>query len=547
MPRFRPQLADTLRTVTWTQVRGDVTAGIIVGIVALPLAIAFGIASGVTPRQGLVTAIVAGAVIAAFGGSKVQIGGPTGAFVILVAGIVERFGVDGLMVATLMAGVLLIAAGLLKAGTLLRYIPLPVTTGFTTGIALIIAVGELSDAFGLGLTKLPAAFLPKVWLLLQHGSTVDPWALGITASTMVLLLLWPKLKTPIPAPFVALVLTTAAVALFNIPVETVASRFGELPRGLPWPSIPTVSLARFSELFAPAATIALLGAIESLLSAVVADSMTGGRHRPNTELVAQGIANIASPLFGGIPATGAIARTATNIRAGGTTPISGIVHALTLLVVLLVAGPLAGRVPMATLAGILLMVAWHMAEWRSFRGLLRGARRDAAVLLTTFGFTVMADLTVGIGMGIAVAALLFVQQMSTATTVIGGNDDDDEDDSASILRRAWLPPGVRLLEVRGPLFFGGAEQLRSMLDLLPNPSQVMLVDLDAASGLDATTTRMLADFAHRGGKHGTRVIFITHDAVVATALRRAGLERALSVERAVARTRSEQGEVRSER
>jgi SulP family sulfate permease len=537
MPRFRPQFADTFRALTWPQLRNDLTAGVIVGIVALPLAIAFGIASGVTPRQGLITAIIAGAVIAAFGGSKVQIGGPTGAFVILVAGIVERFGVDGLLVATLMAGGLLIAAGLLKAGALLRYIPLPVTTGFTTGIALIIGIGQVGDAFGLRIAKLPAAFLPKAWMLLQHGTAVDPWALGVTVVTIVILLTWPRLKTPIPAPFIALVATTAAVALLGIPIETIGSRFGALPRGLPWPRIPTVSLDRFSELFAPACTIALLGAIESLLSAVVADSMTGGRHRANTELVAQGLANLASPLFGGIPATGAIARTATNIRAGGSTPIAGLTHAATLLVILLVAGPLAGLVPMATLAGILLVVAWHMAEWHAFRELVRGAKRDAAVLLTTFGFTVLADLTVGIGMGIALAALLFVQQMSNATKVIGVTDDEDEDDSTATLRRAWLPAGVRLLEVRGPLFFGGADQLRTMLDLLPNPARVLLVDLEAATGLDATTTRMLADFAHRGKKHGSRVIFITRDPKAATALRRAGLERALTVERAVSRTR----------
>ncbi len=537
MPRFRPQLADAIQGLTWPRLRGDLTAGVIVGIVALPLAIAFGIASGVTPRQGLVTAIVAGAIIAALGGSKVQIGGPTGAFVVIVASVIERYGLDGLLVATLMAGMILIAAGLLKAGALIRYIPLPVTTGFTTGIALIIATSQINDAFGLRLAKLPAAFLPKVSLLLHQGTAVDPWALAVVVVTVMILLTWPRLRTPIPAPFVALIVTTVAVALFRLPVETIASRFGDLPRGLPWPRVPTVSLERFSELFAPACTIALLGAIESLLSAVVADAMTGGRHRANTELVALGVANLASPLFGGIPATGAIARTATNVRAGGTTPIAGITHSITLLVILLVAGPLAGHVPMATLAGILLVVAWHMAEWHAFRDLLQGARPEAAVLLTTFTFTVFADLTVGIGMGIALAAILFVQQMSTATRVITGADED-EDDSHAILRRAWLPSDTQLLEVRGPLFFGGADQLRTMLDLLPHPPRVLLVDLEAATGLDATTTRMLADFSHRGRKHGTRVIFLTRNATSATALRRAGLERALTAERAVERTRS---------
>ncbi|MEO5800595.1 MAG: SulP family inorganic anion transporter, partial [Gemmatimonadales bacterium] len=303
-----------------------------------------------------------------------------------------------------------------------------------------------------------------------------------------------------------------------------------------WPHIPSVSLAQLSRLVGPACTIALLGAIESLLSAVVADAMTGGRHRANTELVAQGLANIASPLFGGIPATGAIARTATNVRSGGTTPIAGLVHALTLLVILLVAGPMAARIPMATLAGILLVVAWHMAEFQSFMSLARGARHDAAVLLTTFAFTVLADLTVGIGLGMALAALLFVRRMSKATQVVTG-DEDDEDDSQALLRRAWLPKGTRLLEVRGPLFFGGAEELRRILDILPDPAKVLLIDLQAASGLDVTTTRILATFARRSAQHGTRVIFITRDAETARALRRERLERALSVERAVQRTR----------
>ena len=537
MERFRPQLPDALRGLTREQCLKDISAGVIVGVVALPLAIAFGIASGVTPRQGLITAIIAGLVISAFGGSRVQIGGPTGAFVVLVASIVERFGMDGLLVATLMAGVILIVAGLVRAGTLIRYIPLPVTMGFTTGIALIIGAGQISDALGLDITRLPAAFLPKLQVLFTHAGSVDPWAVGVTAATLAILLLWPRAKTRIPAPFVALMLTTIAVAVLEIPVATIGSRFGALPRGIPWPRLPDVSLSQLSSLVGPACTIALLGAIESLLSAVVADAMTGGRHRANTELVAQGLANIASPLFGGIPATGAIARTATNVRSGGTTPISGIVHALTLFVILLAAGPLAAKIPMATLAGILLMVAWHMAELHSFTRLARGPRHDAAVLLTTFAFTVLADLTVGIGLGMVVAALLFVQRMTGATEVVTG-DDDDEDDGQALLRRAWLPQGVRLLEVRGPLFFGGAEKLRQTLDVLPDPARVLLIDLQAASGLDVTTTRILRDFAERSQRHGTRVIFITRDGTTARALRREGLERALSAERAVQRVRS---------
>jgi SulP family sulfate permease len=428
---------------------------------------------------------------------------------------------------------------LLRAGALIRYIPLPVTTGFTSGIALIIATGELGDAFGLSIGKQPAAWLPKLQALAQHATTVNLSAVAVTVITIAIIVLWPRTRSRIPSPFVALIVTTLAVYFLKLDVETIGTRFGELPRGLPWPRLPAVSLQRLPELFTPAATIALLAAIESLLSAVVADSMTGRRHRSNTELVAVGVANIASPLFGGIPATGAIARTATNIRSGGTTPIAGLTHALTLLIVLSTAGPLAARIPMATLAGILLVVAWHMSEWHSFVRLARAQRDDAAVLLTTFGFTVLADLTIGIGMGIALAGLLFVQRMSSATKVVTG-DEEDEDPQA-VVRRAWLPADVRLLEVRGPLFFGGADQLRTALDVLPDRPRVLLIDLESASGLDTTTTRMLGDFARRAQARHTRVIFVTRDPVVATALRREGLERALSVERAVERAR-ERGE-----
>ncbi len=534
MPRFRPQLVDLRHYFSRDQLGREISAGVIVGIVALPLAIAFGIASGVTPRQGLLTGIVAGGLIAVLGGSRVQIGGPTGAFVVLVAITIERFGLDGLLVATLLAGGMLVVAGLLGAGALIRYIPLPVTTGFTSGIALIIAIGQLGDALGLPVDRLPAAFLPKAQVMAGALGSFSPMAMAVTGATLLVLFAWPRLGINIPAPFVALLATTGAVALLDLPVATIGSRFGDLPNGLPMPRLPTVSLDRLTELFTPAATIALLAAIESLLAAVVADSMTGFRHRANTELVAQGIANMTVPFFGGIPATGAIARTATNIRSGGRTPIAGLVHALTLLVILLVAGPLAVHIPMATLAGILLVVAWHMGEWHSFARLARGPRNDAAVLLTTFGFTVMADLTIGIGMGIALAALLFVRQMTTATQVITG---DEEDDSEAVVRRAWLPEGVQLLEVRGPLFFGGAETLRRALDVLPEQAKLLLVDLAAAPGLDATTARILRDFADRSRGRHTRVIFVTRDAATATALRHEGLERALSAERAVERWR----------
>ncbi len=535
MYRFRPKILDATAGLTREQLLREVTAGVIVGVVALPLAIAFAIASGVTPRQGLITAVIAGAIISGLGGSRVQIGGPTGAFVVLVAATIERHGIDGLLLATVMAGIILIVGGLLGAGALIRYIPLPVITGFTSGIAVVIAVGQLADAGGMAIDRMPAAFLPRLDTLARAVGTTDALTIAVALATLAILVAWPRLKTPIPAPFVALLLVTAGCALLDLPVATIGSRFGALPSGIPMPAIPLVSVERLPELFGPACTIALLAAIESLLSAVVADSMTGGRHRANTELVALGIANIASPLFGGIPATGAIARTATNIRSGGKTPIAGLVHAATLLLILMAAGTMAAMIPLAALAAILLVVAWHMGEWPSFLRLAHGGRQDAAVLLTTFAFTVIADLTVGIGVGMALAALLFVQRMSRATEVVTGDDMDD--DSAAIVRRASVPADVKLIEVRGPLFFGGAEKLRLALGLLPERPRVLLVDLTAASGLDVTTTRILADFARKIGSEGTRVIFVTRDTEAAQALQRDGLEHALSVERAVAHTR----------
>lgn len=531
MPRFRPQLRDSLPGLTREQLYHEITAGITVGIVALPLAIAFAIASNVAPERGLTTAIVAGGLIALLGGSRVQIGGPTGAFVVLVAGIVEHHGIEGLLLATLLAGVILIAGGLLKAGRLIRYIPLPVTIGFTSGIALVIAAGQVFDALGLSPGRVPAAFLPKLPLLLSGLGGLQWQAVLLTLITLLMITRWPRQWSRIPPTFVALLLTTAAVSLLNLPVETIGSRFGELPASLPRPHFPEVTLEQLSQLIGPAFTIALLGAIESLLSAVVADSMTGQRHRANTELVAQGIANIASPLFGGIPATGAIARTATNIRSGATTPIAGIVHSLTLLLILLVAAPLAGRIPMATLAGILLVVSWKMADIKSFLRLARGPRHGAAVLLTTFSFTVLADLTVGISVGVALAAALFVQQM-TASSAIQVNSLDDDDNHKA---RRPVPPGVRLLEIDGPLFFGTAERLRDELDLVAKPARLLLIDLDRTVGLDVTSSQILADFTRRSLLKHSRVIFITENAETAMGLKHEGLEHALSIERALQR------------
>src|SRR6478752_4235702 len=412
-----PKLFTTLKGYSRAQLVADVTAGVIVGIVALPLAIAFAIASGVTPDRGLWTAIVAGFLISALGGSRVQIGGPTGAFVVIVYGIVQKYGVDGLTVATFMAGVLLVVMGAAKLGNMIKFIPHPVVTGFPSGIAVIIFSSQVKDLFGLRMGAVPAEFLAKWESFAEHASVPTPAAAGVAALTLAIIVVWPRISRRVPGPFVALIVATAATALLHLPVETIGSRFGSLNASFPHPQVPHLSVAEVTSLVGPAFTIAMLAAIESLLSAVVADGMIGGRHRPNMELVAQGVANIASPLFGGIPATGAIARTATNVKNGGRTPVAGIVHALTLLVITVAAGRWAAYIPMATLAAILVVVSYHMSEWRTFLAELRSPKSDVAVLLTTFLLTVLIDLTVAISVGMVLAAFLFIRRMATVTNV----------------------------------------------------------------------------------------------------------------------------------
>jgi SulP family sulfate permease len=388
-----PKLVTTLRGYTRRQFAADLGAGIVVGIVALPLAIAFAIASGLPPERGIFTAIIAGLLISALGGSRVQIGGPTGAFIVIVYGIVQQYGVAGLTIATIMAGVILIGLGLARLGGAIKFIPYPVTAGFTAGIAVIIFTSQIKDFLGLHMGPLPASFIEK-WQAYATAGAVHLPTLGVALGTLLVITAWPRIDRRIPGPFVALVFATAAVALFDIPVETIGQRFGGIPTSLPAPSIPSIALSDALALVGPAFTIALLAAIESLLSAVVSDGMIGSRHRSNMELVAQGVANIAAPIFGGMPATGAIARTATNVRTGGRTPVAGIVHALTLLLILLAFGRWAELVPMPALAAILVVVSYHMSEWRSFRNELRGPRSDVIVLLVTFTLTVLVDLTV---------------------------------------------------------------------------------------------------------------------------------------------------------
>lgn len=411
---FRPKILTTMRGYTRHQAIADVSAGVIVGIVALPLAIAFAIASGVTPDRGLWTAIIAGALISLLGGSRVQIGGPTGAFVVIVYGIVQKHGIDGLLIATMMAGVMMVLLGLLRVGSAIHSIPKPLITGFTSGIAVIIFSSQIKDFFGLRIEKVPAEFIAKWQAYINNASSAQLSAFVIACVALAIAVVWPKINRKIPAPFVALIVTTALVQLLQIPVETIGSRFGAISAALPTAAIPDISLARVQQLIFPACSIALLGAIESLLSAVVADAMINGRHKPNAELVAQGIANIITPIFGGIPATGAIARTATNVKNGGRTPIAGITHAITLLLITLFAGQWAALIPMATLAAVLVMVAYHMSEWRTFRAQLKLPAGDVAVLIVTFALTVAVDLTVAIASGLALSAMVYLYRRSIA-------------------------------------------------------------------------------------------------------------------------------------
>jgi SulP family sulfate permease len=500
---FAPKLLTTLRGYTRAQLIADLGAGVIVGIVALPLAIAFAIASGVTPDRGLYTAIIAGFLISALGGSRVQIGGPTGAFVVIVYGIVQRYGLDGLTVATIMAGVILIALGLLKLGSTMRFIPFPIITGFTSGIAVIIFSGEIKDLLGLHMGDVPAHFLEKWLAYSQHVTSINPYAIAISAGTIAILVLWPAVSRRIPGPLIALLAATAVVQIFHLPVETIGSRFGAINATFPPFHLPTVSIRGFADLAQPAIAIALLGGIESLLSAVVADGMIGGQHRPDTELIAQGIANIVTPLFGGIPATGAIARTATNAKNGGRTPVAGMTHAVTLLAITIFIGKWAALIPMACLAGILTIVCYHMSEWRTFRAELRSPRSDVAVLLVTFGLTVIVSLVVAIEVGMVLAAFLFMRRMAEVAGVsVSSSDETPGGDTMNVATGR----GIQIYEINGPLFFGAAAAFKEALSDIAQRPRVIILRMGRVPAIDATGLRTLADIVHRFRREGTLVI-----------------------------------------
>ena len=505
-----PKSVTTLRNYDRAQFVSDLAAGIIVGIVALPLAIAFAIASGVTPDRGLYTAIVAGFIISALGGSRVQIGGPTGAFVVIVYGIVQQHGIDGLVVATMMAGVLLVVLGVAKLGAAIKFIPHSVVVGFTSGIAVIILSSQVKDFFGLSIENVPAEFLPKWRALATHAGSVNPAALGIAVASLVIMSAWPRVSRRIPGTFVALIATTLAANLLELPVETIGTRFGAISAALPHPVFPHVTFPQLASLVPAAFTIALLGAVESLLSAVVADGMIGGRHRSNMELVAQGVANIVSPMFGGIPATGAIARTATNVKNGGRTPVAGMVHALTLLLITLFFGKWAAVIPLSTLAAILVVVAYNMSEWRTFRSELTAPKSDVAVLLTTFLLTVLVDLTVAIEVGMVLAAFLFMRRMAEVTNVQmvtreRANGEEDEADPNAIRRRA-VPKGVEVFEISGPFFFGAAEQFKDTLNRVARKPRVLIIRMRDVPAIDSTGLHILHELSRRYRREGTLLL-----------------------------------------
>jgi SulP family sulfate permease len=509
MHEFVPKLFTTLRGYTRQQFTTDVLAGVIVGIVALPLAIAFAIASGVRPMHGLFTAIVAGFLISALGGSRVQIGGPTGAFVVIVAGIVEQYGLGGLTIATIMAGLMLIAMGLARMGAIIKFIPHSLITGFTSGIAVIIALTQLRDFFGLQMASVPSEFVEKLRAYAEHFGTMQPQALGVGILSLAILVLWPKVNRRIPAPLVAIIVATVVVHAFDLPVETIQSRFGVLEASLPRPTVPDLTFSEAMRLVSPAFAIALLGAIESLLSAVVADGMIGGRHRSNMELVAQGVANVVSPLFGGIPATGAIARTATNVKNGGRTPIAGMTHAVVLLLITLLFGRWAQLIPMASLAAVLLMVAYHMSEWRTFLDELRAPRADVAVLLLTFALTVIVDLTVAIEVGMVLSAFLFMQRMAEVTNVSAIKRELTGELSVStgdVLPRYEIPPGVQVFEISGAFFFGAAETFKDTLRQVTARPRVLIIRMRDVSFLDGTGLRAIRDVVRRSHHERTLVL-----------------------------------------
>ena len=494
MSKLSPKILKTMKDYSKEQFIKDVTAGVIVAIIALPLSIALAISSGVSPEKGIYTAIVAGFLISFLGGSRVQIGGPTGAFMVIVYGIVTKHGIEGLAIATVLAGAMMILMGFLRLGGVIKYIPYPITTGFTSGIAVVIFSSQIKDFFGLKIDNVPADFIDKWSVYFKNVHTFNWQALAIGAVALAIIILWPRVTRKIPGAFIALIVTSAAVKLFGMNVETIGTRYGEISAALPAFHAPQITIAKISELILPAFTIAILGSIESLLSAVVSDGMIGGKHRSNMELVAQGTANIASALFGGIPATGAIARTVANVKNGGRTPVAGMVHSITLLLILVIFMPYVKLVPLASLAAVLIVVAYNMSEWREFKGLFKSPKSDIAVLLLVFVLTVVIDLVKAIEIGLILAAFLFMKRMTDVSNVSNITMDASEEegenfDFATESKRIVCPRYIQVYEINGPFFFGATDKFLTAMESLDRKTETLILRMRNVPAMDATALK----------------------------------------------------------
>ena len=535
---WKPKLLTTIKNYDRKTFMADLMAGIIVGIVALPLAIAFGIASGVSPEKGIITAIVAGFIIAACGGSKVQIGGPTGAFIVIVYGIIQQYGMQGLTIATLMAGVFLILLGVLRLGTIIKYIPYPIVVGFTSGIAVTIFTTQIKDLLGMDMAQVPSDFIEK-WIAYAHNlGSIDLWSTIVGLASVAIIALMPRLSSKIPGSLVAIIVMTVAVLLLQhygiaTSVETIGDRFS-ISSALPDASVPPLSWDAVKSLVAPALTIAVLGAIESLLSATVADGVTGDRHDSNTELIGQGLANIASPLFGGIPATGAIARTMANITGGGRTPVAGIIHAVVLLLIFLFLMPLARYIPMACLAGVLVVVSYGMSGWRSFRALMRNPKSDVTVLLLTFFLTIIFDLTIAIEVGLICACLLFMRRMAETTEVRAVLDEIDLNEDADMergnLEHLTIPEGVEVYEINGPYFFGAGNRFEDIMSRYGDRPRVRIIRMRKVPFIDSTGLHNLENLCLMSQREGITIVLSGVNPKVEAVLRKNHIDQLLGSE-----------------
>ena len=505
---FIPKLITCLRDYTKEQFIKDFISGIIVAIIALPLAIALAIASGVSPEKGLYTAIIGGFIVSLLGGSRVQIGGPTGAFVVIVYGIVQKYGVEGLTYATIMAGIFLVIMGFLKFGSLIKFIPSSITTGFTSGIAIVILSTQVKDFFGLQMKSVPSEFVSKIVAYFNNFNTINYQSLFIAVLTLMIIILWPRVSKKVPGTLIAIIIATIVTIVFNLDVNTIGKQFTNLPSSLPKFSLPNFSFKMVNDLMLPALTIAILGSVESLLSAVVADGMIGASHRSNMELVAQGIANVFSGAFGGIPVTGAIARTAANVKNGGRTPVAGIVHALSLLLIMLLFMPYVKLVPMASLAAVLVIVAYNMGEWEVFKAILKSPKSDYFVFIVTFILTIFLDLVVAIGVGMVLASFLFMRKMAELTEVKYILDDEEDKDASEFIVNVKMPEHISIYEISGPFFFGAANKFVSAMRDMGEPTKILIVKMSKVPFMDATAYHSIEMLHDICTKHDTKLIIL---------------------------------------